>query len=324
MTSQASAFWITGSREGKLRTETLAEPGPDEVKVRTLYSALSRGTEVLVFRGEVPPSEYERMRAPFQAGSFPAPVKYGYISVGEVERGPATLVGQTVFCLYPHQTRYVVAAEAVVPLPQAVPPARAVLAANLETAVNGLWDLSPKVGDKIAVIGAGAVGCLVAWLAGRIPGCRVELVDTNRNRATIAAQLGVQFAVPEDAKPDADRVVHCSGSAAGLVTALHIAAFEATVLEMSWFGTRTVELPLGKSFHARRLTLRSSHVGMVAPAQRIRWSNRRRLSLALDLLVDPILDCLITAESPFAEIPKVLARLAEDPGDTICHRICYP
>ena len=306
-----------------MRTEPLVEPGPGEVLVRTRYSALSRGTESLVFRGEVPPSEYKRMRAPFQAGDFPAPVKYGYINVGEVERGPAALVGRLVFCLYPHQTRYVVPTDAVVPLPPAVPPSRAVLAANLETAVNGLWDLAPQIGDRIAVVGGGAVGCLVAWLAARIPGCHAELIDSNPNRAAIAARLGVGFALPEAARPDADGVVHCSGSAAGLATALRIAGFEARVLEMSWYGTQVVAVPLGEAFHARRLCLRSSQVGAVAAVQRARWSHRRRLTLALDLLTDPLLDCLITAESPFDDLPGVLARLAEDPGDTICHRIFY-
>lgn len=322
--AQATAFWITTSHKGEFREEALPEPGPEDVMVRTRYSALSRGTEALVFRGEVPPSEYKRMRAPFQAGDFPAPVKYGYINVGEVERGPAELVGRLVFCLYPHQTRFVVPAADVLPLPQDVPPERAVLAANLETAVNGLWDLSLNIGDRIAVVGGGAVGCLVAWLAGQTPGCQVELIDTNPGRAEIADALGVGFALPEDAKPDADRVVHCSGSANGLATALRSAGFEATVLEMSWYGKQAVTVPLGEAFHAQRLCLRSSQVGAVAPAQRPRWSHRRRLALALDLLVDPVLDCLITDESPFEALPMVLARLADAPGESICHRIFYP
>jgi threonine dehydrogenase-like Zn-dependent dehydrogenase len=307
-----------------LRDELLAEPSPEEVRVRTRYSGLSRGTETLVFRGEVPPSEYQRMRAPFQTGDFPAPVKYGYINVGQVERGPQALLGSWVFCLYPHQTRYVVPADAVVPLPPEVPPARAVLAANLETAVNGLWDLAPRIGDRIAVVGGGAVGCLIAWLVSRMPGCRVELIDINPRRATIAAKLGVGFALPEAAQPDADGVVHCSGSAAGLATALGIAGFEAKVLEMSWYGSQAVDVPLGEAFHARRLRLLSSQVGAIAPAQRPRWSHRRRLGLALELLTDPLLDCLITAQSPFEALPAMLARLSEDPGDTICHRIVYP
>lgn len=323
-TSEAVAFWITGSRRGELRPETVAEPGPGQVLVRTLYSAVSRGTETLVFRGEVPPSEHARMRAPFQAGDFPAPVKYGYINVGEVEQGPPELLGRPVFCLHPHQTRYVVPAESVVPLPPEVPPARAVLAANLETAVNGLWDLSPRVGDRIAVVGGGALGCLCAWLAGRIPGCRVELIDVDPQRADIAARLGVGFAQPGGASPDADAVVHCSGSPQGLATALGIAGFEATVLEMSWYGSRSVPVPLGEAFHARRLSLRSSQVGAVAPAQRPRWSHRRRLGLALELLADPAPDCLITAESPFEALPEVLAQLASGQGHGICHRISYP
>lgn len=320
----ASAFWITGPYQGKIRRESLQEAGPDQVMVRTRYSALSRGTEALVYRGQVPTSEYRRMRAPFQAGEFPGPVKYGYINVGEVERGPEELLGQTVFCLYPHQTRFVVPAEAVLPVPKTVPAGRAVLAANLETALNGLWDLSPGIGDRISVVGAGAVGCLVAWLAGRVPGCRVELIDTNPSRAAIAARLGVGFASPDGAQADADAVVHCSGSASGLATALGLAGFEATVLEMSWYGSQTVSVPLGEAFHARRLCLRASQVGTVAAKQRVRWSHGRRMRLALELLSDPVVDCLITQESAFDNLPAVFAQLADDPGDSICHRITYP
>ncbi len=323
MQSEAAAFWVIAPRKGELRFESLANPGPDEVVVRALYSAVSRGTESLVFRGEVPPSEYARMRAPFQAGEFPAPVKYGYASVGEVERGPDSLRGRPVFCLHPHQTRYVVPARAVFPLPSGVPPARAVLAANLETAVNGVWDLSPRVGDRIAVVGGGTVGCLVAWLAGRVPGCQVTLVDINPRRAVIAERLGVGFALPDDADADADCVFHCSASAAGLTTALRIAGFEATVAEMSWYGTCVVNVPLGEAFHARRLCLRSSQVGSVAPARRARWSHRRRLAMVLELLADSTVDCLFTGQSRFEELPGVLARLAENPRDDISHRITY-
>jgi len=277
----------------------------------------------LVFRGEVPPSEYQAMRAPFQVGDFPGPVKYGYSSVGVVETGPEDLLGRLVFCLYPHQTRYRVPARALHLLPEGVPPGRAVLAANLETAVNGLWDAAPRVGDRIAVIGGGTLGCLVAWLAGRIPGCQVELIDTNPRRASIAKALGVTFAAPESATPEADRVIHASGAPAGLALGLALAGFEAMVLELSWYGTRQVALPLGESFHRRRLTLRSSQVGSVATAQRARWDHRRRLGLALSLLTDPALDRLITGEDAFADLPEVQARLARDPGDTLMHRIRY-
>jgi threonine dehydrogenase-like Zn-dependent dehydrogenase len=323
MNDTAAAFWITAANQGEIRTEPLPPLADGEVEVRTRFSGISRGTEALVFRGQVPDSEYQRMRAPFQAGDFPAPVKYGYISVGDVEQGPAALLGRTVYCLYPHQTRYRVPAAAVHPLPDDVPPERAVLAANLETTVNGLWDAAPRIGDRIAVVGAGTLGCLCAWLATRIPGCGVELIDTSPKRAAVAAALGTRFRLPAEATPEADLVIHASGQPAGLATALELAGFEATVLELSWYGTRDVPLPLGRAFHQRRLTLRSSQVGSVAAAQRARWDHRRRMALALGLLTDPALDVLITGEDAFADLPSVMARLAADPGDTLMHRIRY-
>lgn len=324
MTAQSRAFWVAAPGRGEIRSEPLPPLGLGEVRVRTLYSGISRGSEALVFRGEVPPSEHQRMRAPFQAGEFAAPVKYGYISVGRVEAGAPELVGRTVFCLYPHQDLYQVPAEAVHPLPEAVPARRAVLAANLETAVNGLWDAALRIGDRIAVVGAGTLGCLVAWLAGRIPGCRVELIDVDPARAPVAAALGVGFARPDDADGEADLVIHASGAPAGLATALGLAGFEASVVELSWFGDRLVPLPLGAAFHQRRLSLRSSQVGAVAAAQRPRWDHRRRLGLALSLLADPALDVLITGEDRFEDLPEVMARLAAGAPGTLCHRIVYP
>ena len=263
------------------------------------------------------------MRAPFQAGDFPAPVKYGYANVGVVEHGPRECQDRAVFSLYPHQTRYVVPAQAVFVLPEGVPPARAVLGANLETAINGLWDARPHMGDRIVVIGGGVVGCLVAWLAGRVPGCQVELVDINPQRAAIARHLGVDFASPETVSDGADVVVHTSGSPAGLGLALRIAGFEATVVEMSWYGDQAVTLPLGEAFHARRLTLMSSQVGSVASSQRGRWDTRRRMQLALSLLTDAVLDALVTGESDFEELPATMAQLAAAPGNTLCHRVRY-
>ncbi|NEV61840.1 zinc-dependent alcohol dehydrogenase [Thiorhodococcus minor] len=321
--TQTLAFWVTAPGQGELREEPLPKVAPGQVRVRASYGAISRGTEALVFRGEVPASEHQRMRAPFQEGDFSFPVKYGYCSVGEVEEGPADLLGRSVFCLYPHQAQYVVPAEAVVPLPHEVPPERAILAANMETAVNGLWDATPRIGDRIAVIGAGTVGCLVAWLAGRIPGCEVELIDVDPGKAGVAEALGLGFALPEQARGEADLVIHTSGSPAGLVTALGLAGRESTVVEMSWYGARPATLPLGEAFHQRRLTLRSSQVGGLPPSQAPRWTLRRRLQTALPLLADPRLDVLITGSSAFTELPAVMARLVEAPQGTICHRIHY-
>jgi NADPH:quinone reductase-like Zn-dependent oxidoreductase len=317
------ACWIEAPGRAAIRIEPMAAPGAGEVEVRTLHSAVSRGTESLVFRGEVPASEFERMRAPFQAGAFPAPVKYGYASVGIVEHGPEGWQGRPVFCLHPHQTRYVVPVDAVHPLPDGLPPGRAVLAANMETAVNALWDAAPRVGDRITVVGGGVVGLLVAWLAAQVPGCEVELVDVQASRRAVAERLGVAFSLPEHARPEADLVLHASGQPQGLATALALAAFEATVIELSWYGERPVSLALGEAFHSRRLVLKSSQVGHVAPAQRSRWPHRRRLALALSLLRDPVLDLLVTDTAPFDQLPEVLARLAAGAPDTLCQRIDY-
>jgi threonine dehydrogenase-like Zn-dependent dehydrogenase len=317
------AFWTIAPGIGEIRPEPLPPPTADQVLVRALYSGISRGSETLVFRGEVPASEFRRMRAPFQQGDFPGPVKYGYVSVGEVAQGPASLVGRRIFCLHPHQSRYLVPIEAVHPLPPGVPAERAVLAANMETALNGLWDATPRLGDRIAVVGGGTLGCLVAWLAGQIPGCQVTLVDHNPARKAIADALGVAFSLPQGAGEDADLVVHSSGSAAGLSTALELAGFEAQVVELSWYGTRQVAAPLGEAFHSRRITLRASQVGAVATAQRARWDRRRRMSLALSLLRAPELDHLISGEDDFHDLPQVMKDLARESSDALCHRIRY-
>ncbi len=325
MTAQepTEALWLIQPGAAAIRPEPIRDPGPGEVRVRTRYSAISRGSETLVYQGRVPTSQYDVMRAPFQAGDFPAPVKYGYISVGDVVAGPAELTGQTVFCLHPHQREYVVPAEAVVPLPARLPPERAVLGAGMETAVNAVWDGSPLVGERIAVIGAGVMGCLVARLVAGMPGSDVTLVDIDPARAEVARGMGAQFAAPDELAGEFDRLFHASASEAGLRLALCVAALEATVVEISWYGDREMALPLGEAFHSRRLTLRSSQVARVPAHQNPRWDNQRRLQLALSLLDDPVLDQLITDESDFRELPQVLEALSRDPGSSLCHRIRY-
>ncbi|MEV0154959.1 dehydrogenase [Micromonospora sp. NPDC050686] len=323
MRRQAEAFWLRSPGAGEIRPVRLPEPGPDEVLVRARYSGVSRGTETLVFAGAVPPSQYAAMRAPFQSGDFPAPVKYGYLSVGEVEAGPAELRGRTVFCLHPHQSAYVVPADAVVRVPESVPAARAVLAGTVETAVNALWDAPPLVGDRVTVVGAGMVGCSVAALLARFPGVRVQLVDTDPGRAAVAAALGVDFAAPGDAADGRDLVVHASASSAGLQQALDLLAPEGTVLELSWYGDRPVQVSLGGAFHSGRLTVRSSQVGMVAPARRSSRTYADRLALALELLADPVFDALITGRSAFRELPDVLSRLTAGSLPALCHLITY-
>jgi threonine dehydrogenase-like Zn-dependent dehydrogenase len=320
---EAFAFWLREPGVGEIRAVPLPAPGPDDVLVRTLWSGVSRGTETLVFRGGVPADQYEVMRAPFQDGKFPAPVKYGYLSVGVVEVGPPDLLGRTVFCLYPHQTAYVVPAAAVLPVPDQVPTRRAVLAGPVETAVNALWDAPPLVGDRITVIGAGMIGCCVARLLAGIPGARITLVDVDATRAEQARAMGVGFAAPEDAPDGQDLVFHASASATGLQLAIELLAPEGTVVELSWYGDREVTMSLGGAFHSQRLGLRASQVGVVAPARRSTRTLADRRALALELLRDPYFDSLLSGTSPFQELPELLPRIADGSVPALCHTISY-
>src|SRR5436305_1819693 len=319
----AQAFWLRAPGVGEIRPVALPEPGPEEVLVRTLRSGISRGTETLVFRGRVPPGQYAEMRAPFQEGEFPGPVKYGYLNVGAVEHGPPELRGRTVFCLYPHQTAYVVPARAVGVVPEGVPPARAVLAGTVETAVNALWDAAPLLGDRVTVVGAGMVGCCVAYLLSRFPAVQVTLVDVDENRAGVAAALGVDFALPAGAADARDLVVHASATSAGLQLSLDLLAPEGTVIDLSWYGDSEVGLSLGGAFHSRRLAIRASQVGTVSPARRARRTAAQRLALALDLLRDPAFDALLPGPSRFDELPDVMERLSAGSLHALCHTITY-
>ena len=320
---EAKAFWLRAPGVGEIRTVTLPEPGRDQVMVRTVQSGVSRGTETLVFRGRVPPDQYAAMRAPFQEGDFPGPVKYGYLNVGVVQQGPPGLRGRTVFCLYPHQTAYVVPAGAVAIVPEGVPPGRAVLAGTVETAVNALWDIAPGLGDRVTVVGAGMVGCCVARLLSRFPAVQVELVDVDAGRADVAERFGVDFALPADAADGRDLVVHASATSAGLQRSLELLAAEGTVTELSWYGDSEVRLSLGGAFHSGRLGIRASQVGTLSPARRGRRTAAERLALALELLRDPAFDALVTGQSPFDELPEVMARLAAGSLPALCHTISY-
>lgn len=322
---EATAFWIDRPGVGVLRREALRAPGDGEVLVRTRHTGVSRGTESSVFNGRVPRSEYERMRAPFQDGDFPGPVKYGYLNVGVVERGPDELVGRTVFTLYPHQSAFVAPVEAVMPVPDGVPARRAVLAGAVETAVNVMWDAAPLIGDRVTVIGAGMIGCCVARLLRGIQGVDVTLVDVDPSKRTVAEHLDVRFATPDEAPRDRDVVIDASGAAAGLQLAMETVATEGEVIEASWFGDAPVSVMLGADFHSRRLSIRSSQVGMVAQRRRGTRSTRDRLAFALTLLHDPAFDALLTGRSPWRELPHVMAALADASGTTgggvLCHTI---
>ena len=319
----AQALWYVAPGRVEIREERLAAPRPGEVRVRALFGALSRGTEALVLAGRVPESEFERMRAPFMGGHFPFPIKYGYATVGRIENGPQEQLGRIVFALHPHQHLFNIPVSAIVALPETVLPQRAVLAANMETALNAVWDSAAGPADRIAIVGAGTVGALVAFLCGGLAGAEVMLVDINERRAELAQKLGVRFAKPKTAKGDCDLVVHASGTAAGLRTALALAGEEATVLELSWYGDTPVAAPLGGAFHSRRLRLISSQVGQVASSHRPRWTHNRRLAAAIDLLADSRLDALLAPMVSFYDLPRRLPDILDARNGVVCQLISY-
>jgi 2-desacetyl-2-hydroxyethyl bacteriochlorophyllide A dehydrogenase len=323
---KANALWITGPFQAELREHELEVPGPDQALVVTTASGISRGTERLVFAGRVPESQWPAMRAPLQYGDFPAPVSYGYAAVGLVKAGPAHLHGRRVFCLHPHHDAFVAPAAMCLPVPDAVPDRRAVLAANMETAVNILWDARPLVGERVLVVGAGVVGLLVSYLLGRMPGLDLHVCDLDASRRELAEGFGAAFCAPEDAPAERDLVIHASASGEGLRLALSRCGFEGRVVEASWFGDRGVELPLGEAFHAKRLALVSTQVGHVAPAMRGRRTHGERLALALSLLADARLDALLGPETAFADLPAALPALLSPPSGAhqpLCPVVIY-
>lgn len=306
---RAESLWYVSPGSVELRPEALPPSDADSVLVRALYSGISRGTERLVLKGLVPDSEHERMRCPFQEGAFPFPVKYGYSLVGCIAEGPPDRIGQAVFLLHPHQSLLRVPLGVLHPLPAGLPPRRAALAANMETALNVVWDAGVAPGDRVLVVGGGVVGLLIARLAALIPGTEVTVVDPLAAREAVAKRLGAAFASPAAAPGEQDVVIHTSASEAGLRLALACAGRDALVIEASWHGARQVSLPLGEAFHAKRLRLRSSQVGAVPPERSVRWTRERRLGVALRLLLDEACDTFITGELSFADAPALLPGL---------------
>lgn len=319
VSNTAQALWITGENCAELR-DTSYDVAPDHLDVKTLFTGISRGTERLVFDGRVPPSEHTTMRAPFQGGDFTYPVKYGYSAVGEVQHGTRT--GQVVFALYPHQDRFALPADAVISVPDTVPPKRAILAANMETALNICWDAGIDAGDKVAVIGCGVIGALTAYIAAHMTGTDVTAIDLDPARSALAATLGFDFKTPDTVESDHDVVIHTSASASGLDTAIRLAGTEAKIVEASWFGTGTTPVALGGQFHQRRLHIIGSQVGRIPAHKSARWTFRRRLQKAMSLLADPSLDALLSGETAFADLPAQYGAILNDPT-TLCHRVWY-
>lgn len=312
----AKALWCVGTNQAELRSASLGEG----VLVESVFSGISRGTEKLVFEGRVPRSEFERMRTVGQEGEFSFPVKYGYCSVVKVIEGEHA--GEYAFVLHPHQDYFRVNSERLYLLPDGLDPKRAVLAANMETALNIVWDSGVGAGDRIAVVGAGVVGLLVGYLISKLPGTEITMIDTNSSKAPIAKKLGLLLASKDNAPTDCDVVIDCSGEPAGLTSAIEMAGYEARVILASWHGDKTTSLNLGGPFHSKRLSLISSQVAGIAANKKPRWDHNRRMSKALELLADSALDALISGETSFDNIAAEYQAILNNP-ETLCHRISY-
>jgi threonine dehydrogenase-like Zn-dependent dehydrogenase len=313
---RSEALWYVSDGRLEIRPVDMPAPAPQDVRVAARYSGVSRGTERLVLRGRVPASEHQRMRCPHQEGVFTFPVKYGYALVGVIADGPNARIGEDVFVLHPHQREAWVPLTDVHTLPADLPPRRAALAANMETALNVVWDASIAPGDHVLIVGAGVLGLLIAGIIARIPGTVVTVTDIDPARAVVGEKLGAAYAALGRTPEDQDVVIHTSGTTEGLRVALASAGTEACVVEASWYGDKDISVSLGEAFHARRLQLVSSQVGAVPPARRARWTTARRMAKALELLRDDRYDALITGEIAFTDAPQVLPKvLAEgSPG----------
>lgn len=310
----STALWHDAKYKLSLRTELLCPVTDSNLLLECLWSGVSKGTERLVFEGLIPKTEWERMRCPFQHGTFNYPVKYGYGFVGRIMDTDRSDCGKNVFCLHPHQTHAIVPQDAVHILPDDLPPRRAILAANMETALNVTWDAGISAGDRVLIVGAGVVGLLIATLAAATPGTEVTICDIDAGKHKVAASLGLTACAPDAAPGDCDVTINASASPQGLELALECAGFEARVVEASWFGDRDVSVPLGRAFHSKRLQIVSSQVGHVSPTKRARWTYARRMAKAISFLSNPALDNLITNEVDFLTAPDQLPPLFGNPA----------
>lgn len=317
------ALWFEDRHTGKIMEETVPPLAADMCLVKAQFSAISSGTERTVFSGDVPPVLHEEMRCPYMGGSFSFPVKYGYSLVGEVVAGPESLLYKRVHVLHPHQTLAAVRCEDLLVLPENLPPARATLISNLETAITAVWDSGVHVGDRALVAGFGIIGSLVARLLSGIPGTEVYVTDSDPHKTGLATRMG--FALYEPLQhPDLDVAFNASATAEGLQSAIDSLGTEGRVIELSWYGTHDVHLWLGDTFHSRRKAILCSQVSTIPAAMRTRWSRQRRRELAARLLCDPVFDQHISHVVRFEELPEVFDRLLTMPSDCLSILVEYP
>jgi 2-desacetyl-2-hydroxyethyl bacteriochlorophyllide A dehydrogenase len=309
----ARELWFTAPGRVELREGAAVSVQEGQVRVRGLRSGVSQGTELLLFKGEGPTPFDPSLDTP---GTPTYPRRYGYAWVGEVteSRAAAVQVGTRIFGLLPHGDEHVVHAARLRALPDDVPAERAVLAANLETALNVVWDAGVALGDEVVVLGGGVVGSLVGHVA-RLGGAQARVLEPSEPRRRAAQRLGLDAVSPESAGSKlADIVVEASGNPAALDQAISLAREEGVVAVASFYGERVAAVRLGSEFHRRRLSLKASQVSRLPPSRAPGWSFERRFGLVARLLADSRLDALLERPLPFAEAPAWYAHLAEAPG----------
>ncbi len=283
----AHALWHVDPAHSVLRQQTLGKLTPGECLVKTRFSMVSLGTERLVCKGGMSPEAYGPMTVPYMQGAFSFPLTYGYSLTGEVIDGPQEWLGERVHAMHPHQDLCVIHSHDLTVVPGNVPLDRAVLASNLETAVNGVWDGQPIMGQRVLVIGYGLIGALIAHLVKPIPGIELHIHDIRGSRKELAIANGHHVWDAAESQPgDYDLIFHTSASSAGLQFAIDHTREEGRVIEMSWYGNQTVNLDLGASFHYGRNRIISSQVSRIASPALPHFDHHRRKSLIFQLLAD--------------------------------------
>jgi len=308
-------------------------PATGEVRIQTLFSGISHGSEMMVYRGEIPADLSLDATLPSLQGNFSFPIKYGYASTGriiDVGEGVNGLeAGDLVFAFNPHETCYTVPATVVIKLPEGLDPKHGIFAANVETALNALLDAAPRLGERAVIIGQGVVGLLITQLVRKAGASLIVTSDMYAKRRALSQKAGANLVVdPATESLDdrvyemtggagADVVIEVSGEPRALNDAIKITAQEGRVVVVSWYGTKRADLALGSDFHRKRLTLRSSQVSNLDPSLAPRWTIARRRQLAASYLSELLLEELISNVVPFEQAGEAYRLICEQPQEVI-------
>ena len=304
---KAHGLWFLGANQFSIREETLRSPSTPYCVVKSICSGISQGTEQLVYSEAVPESIQHQMRCPYMGGDFPFPIKYGYSLVGEVVEGPENIVGRNVHMLHPHQDYGCVHPRDIYLLDDGILPEKAILASNMETAVNAVWDSQVTLGDRVLVVGFGNVGSLVARILSLSMGVEMFVTDTSALKRSMAQKMGFNVCEISQLKEEFDISFNVSASADGLQTAIDAVGYEGKIIELSWYGNRAVSLQLGGDFHIQRKTIISSQVSHIPSHRLARWDTIRRKKLVFSLLKQPEFEEHVTHNLRFSELPRILS-----------------